>query len=125
MMGLRFSGLALTIGVALALAIGIWLLPRLIGPGGRVLSGEAEIGLPYRVELYTHCGLRHVEFDGSNWAISGVLGDGFNPPSSFNNPIDHGTVTLVTHVTAKYRSEFGDERTLTRDGGLPWVEGCL
>jgi len=104
---------------------GIWRAPW-IAPRGEALDGSPTIGVPYTVTLYTHCGLRHVEFDGSDWAISGVLDDGSgNPPSSFGNPVDRGTVTLLTHDTAVYRSERGEERALTRGGGLPWVEGCL
>ncbi len=90
----------------------------------RILNGEPIIGVPYRVTVYTHCGLRHVEFDHSDWAISGDLGDGVNPPPGFGNPVDQGTVTLTTHETATYRSEMGVERKLTRGGGLPWVQGC-
>jgi hypothetical protein len=123
-------GALLTLGVGMYLfgvytRTGIWPAPWVV-PHGEVLDGQPVIGVPYSVSLYTHCGLRHVEFDGFNWAISGVLSDGSgNPPNTFGNPTDHGTVRLVTRVTALYRSELGEERTLTRGGGLPWVEGCL
>ena len=93
---------------------------------GITLAGEPEIGVAYRVELYTHCGLRNVEFDGDRWAISGTLSDGSgNPPVGFNNPIDEGTVTLTAPDTAIYTSEFGERRELTRGDGLPPVVGCL
>jgi hypothetical protein len=90
-------------------------------------SGEsAQIGLQYAVTVLTHCGLRHVAFDGSTWAIEGVLDDGsMNPPDGFGNPEDHGSVVLQSHDTGTYRSEQGVERKLTRGGGLPQVEGCV
>jgi hypothetical protein len=95
-------------------------------PTGVTLDGEPEIGVAYRVTLYTHCGLRHVEFDGDRWAISGVLDDGSgNPPPGFNNPFDEGTITLTGPDTAVYTSEFGERRELTRGGGLPAVQGCM
>ncbi len=31
---------------------------------------------------------------------------------------------LITHDTATYRSQKGVERNLTRDAGLPSVQGC-
>lgn len=123
---MRFSIVVLAVGVLLAGAGCAWLLAPSATPTATALTGELAIGVPYNVSVYTHCGLRHVEFDGSNWAISGVLSDGsFNPPAGFGNPRDNGTVTLITRDRARYRSEFGEVRTLTRDGGLPWVEGCL
>ena len=93
---------------------------------GVALEGEPEVGVAYSVDLYTHCGLRHVDFDGAEWEISGLLSDGSgNPPEGFNNPIDHGTLTLMSEETAVYVSEFGERRELRRGGGLPSVEGCL
>ena len=89
-------------------------------------SGQpAQIGIRYAVTVYTHCGLRHVDFDGSTWAIEGVLDDGSgNPPDGFGNPFDRGSVVLQSHDEGVYRSELGVERKLTRGGGLPNVQGC-
>jgi hypothetical protein len=123
---MRLFGIILAAGLVLPVAGCDWLVPPSATPGGAVVTGEPAIGFPYPVTVYTHCGLRHVEFDGSDWQISGVLSDGsFNPPAGFGNPMDNGTVTLITHDRATYRSQYGELRTLTRGGGLPWVEGCL
>jgi hypothetical protein len=122
---MRFTGIVLGAWVVLTIAGCDWLIPPSAAPSGNLAGSEPAIGVPYPVSVYTHCGLRHVEFDGSNWEISGVLSDGsFNPPPGFGNPFDNGTVTLITYDRARYRSEFGMERMLTRGGGLPWVEGC-
>jgi hypothetical protein len=103
----------------------VWRAPW-VSPGGVVLEGQPQIGAAYRVTLNTHCGLRHVEFDGSEWGISGVLDDGSgNPPPGFANPSDEGTVTLTSPDSAVYLSELGEQRTLLRGTGLPAVEGCL
>ncbi len=116
---------AMSIAVYVAGNAGTWLGPSVAPPARpRILNGEPIIGVPYLVTVYTHCGLRHVEFDHSDWAISGDLGDGVNPPPGFGNPVDQGTVTLITHDTATYRSQKGVERRLTRDAGLPSVQGC-
>ena len=112
---------------------GIWLarsgvvpIPWAIPPRAIVLDGEPQIGAAYRVTVHTHCGLRNVEFDGSRWAISGVLDDGNgNPPDWFANPTDTGSVTLTGPNTAIYLNSMGVQRDLTRGNGLPPVEGCL
>jgi hypothetical protein len=122
---MRLTGIVLAAWVVLTMAGCDWLIAPSATRNGNPAGGEPAIGVPYPVSVYTHCGLRHVEFDGSNWAILGDLGDGSNPPAGFGNPFDNGTVTLITHDRARYRSEFGVERLLTRGGGLPWVEGCI
>jgi hypothetical protein len=105
--------------------LGAWQAPWIV-PSGIALSGEPDIGVSYNVEIYTHCGLRHVEFDGDRWGISGVLSDGHaNPPPGFGNPVDRGTITLTSSDTADYHSSFGEQRQLTRGDGLTPVAGCL
>lgn len=99
-------------------------VPVATGRPGQVLVGEPKIGVPYQVDVYTHCGLRHVEFGGSSWAIHDSLGDGANPPRDFGNPTDHGLITLTSPDEATYLSERGAVRTLTKGDGLAWVQGC-
>ena len=107
------------------MSVGLWRPPWVAE--GIALRGEPHIGVVYKVQIYTHCGLRHVEFDGDTWAISGVLTDdnGANPPPGFGNPVDLGTVTLRSADTAVYLSMYGEQRQLTRGGGLPEVAACL
>jgi hypothetical protein len=77
--------------------------------------GTAEIGVTYRYDLYTHCGLlsRPIVFDGSEWVIEGPYGDYWSP-EGFDNPEDHGTIVLDTEDTGTYRSSGGVERRITR-----------
>jgi hypothetical protein len=99
---------------------------QLTGPRVVVLEGEPQIGVAYRVSVYTHCGLRQVEFDGSEWGFSGPLSDGSgNPPPGFGNPSDEGSITLTSPDTAIYRTQFGERRELRRGTGLPYLEGCI
>ena len=93
---------------------------------GIALEGEPALGVACDVRIWTHCGLRHVEFDGDLWAISGVLDDGAaNPPDGFRNPFDDGVIVLRSHSTAVYYSQFGEQRDLSRGGGLPSEVGCM
>ena len=77
--------------------------------------GTAEIGVTYRYDLYSHCGLlsRPMVFDGSEWLIEGPTGDYWSP-EGFDNPVDHGTIVLDTENTGTYRSSGGVERRITR-----------
>jgi hypothetical protein len=114
------------LGVAVAAfaigVIGCSTLPR--NPNerrhGEVLTGEPHIGVEYEVDIYTHCGLGQIKFAGSFWAIQGSLGDGNgNPPPGFANPIDRGTIELLSDDEAIYRSQRGEERKLTKAAELP------
>ena len=125
--------LALLVGGASVWYVGTWATyedlwdaPWVV-PSGVELRGEPQLGVAYEVTVYTHCGLRHVEFDGDRWAISGVLDNGYSgsPPSTLDNPYDEGTVTLTSRDSAIWHSHYGERRELTRGGGLPDVEGCL
>ncbi len=76
-------------------------------------SGHADLGVAYRFQLYTHCGLdapTAMDFDGSFWDPMGPgpASDGSrNPPSGYGNPIDQGTITLISPTRAQYRSHTG------------------
>jgi hypothetical protein len=94
-------------------------------PTGITLEGEPEIGVAYRVKVFTHCGFRNVEFDGDWWA-SGNPPTGFEIASEFDPfGFDEGTVTLTSPDTAFYTSEFGARRELTRGDGPPPAFQCL
>lgn len=122
---LALVGVGVWYGGVWATRAQVWRAPW-VAPVGVDLEGEPEIGVAYTVTVFTHCGLRHVDFDGSEWGISGPLSDGSgNPPHGFANPDDTGTVTLTSPDTAIYVSELGERRTLTRGTGLPHQEGCI
>jgi hypothetical protein len=63
-------------------------------------SGRVSLGVTYRFQAYTHCGLGWpgtVDFDGSFWDLiaSSQAADG--------NVIDPGTMTLISPTLTQYR----------------------
>lgn len=85
--------------------------------GGKYLfhpsSGSVIQGVVYRFRLYTHCGLDNsvsLDFDGAFWDPIGpkATSDGSGtPPQGFGNPFDNGTIQLLQHDLAQYRSQSG------------------
>lgn len=74
-------------------------------------AGLAEIGVRYRHNLYTHCGIRYANFDGRRWLADPILTGigGVNPPPGWGNPSDPGTMELVTRDRAIFLSSSGEQ----------------
>jgi hypothetical protein len=93
-------------------------------------SGRASLGVSYQFQLYTHCGLdwpQAMDFDGSFWDPigPGPASDGNgNPPVGFGNPIDRGTITLISPALAQYRSSNGTVMQWRRHPGPQISGGC-
>ena len=93
-------------------------------------SGRVSVGLTYRFHLYTHCGLDWplaMDFDGSFWSPvgPGPASDGNgNPPAGLGNPIDRGTITLISPSLAQYRSSTGAVMQWSRHPGPQISGGC-
>ena len=67
-----------------------------------------EIGVPYRIELHTHCGIDFwTRFDGSFWDAVHHNNNTGNPPRGLGNPVDVGTMMLTSEDEAEYRSAAG------------------
>jgi len=80
------------------------------------LASSPEVGVPYAVELYTHCGVFGIEL-GSIWFAADpplVEGAG-NPPPGWGNPYQPGTVTLLTADEALFGDAVGHEVRLSAD----------
>jgi len=94
-------------------------------------SGRASRGVSYQFQLYTHCGLDWplaMDFDGSFWDPigPGPASDGNgNPPVGFGNPIDRGTITLISPTLAQYRSSSGTMMQWRRHPGPQISGGCM
>jgi hypothetical protein len=85
-----------------------------------------KVGVPYRIEFYTHCGIDFwTRFDGSYWDAVGYDNSSGNPPPGLGNPYDFGTMTLLSHKEAQYVSESGKVIRLTRTADRPKGMGCL
>jgi hypothetical protein len=93
-------------------------------------SGRVSLGVTYRFQLYTHCGLNYpqaMDFDGSFWDPigPGSVSDGNgNPPNGFGNPIDRGTITLISPTMAQYRSSMGTVMQWRRHPGPQFSGAC-
>lgn len=94
-------------------------------------SGRVSLGVSYQFQLYTHCGLdwpQAMDFDGSFWDPigPGPASDGNgNPPVGFGNPIDRGTITLISPTLAQYRSSTGTMMQWRRHPGPQISGGCM
>jgi hypothetical protein len=63
------------------------------------ISAPVEMGVPYRFDLYIHCGVDHTtDFDGSFWDAVGPTEGDDSPRRSFEDPVDEGVMTLVSQT---------------------------
>jgi len=91
-------------------------------------SGHVTQNVAYQFRLYTHCGLNNPtgpDFDGSFWESAGAADDGSgNPPPGFGNPIDNGTMRLLSANLAEYRSSQGVTVRFSRHSGSKVASPC-
>ena len=70
-------------------------------------------GMAY--QLYTHCGIDWTRIDGTFWRARHSLSNGHgNPPRGWGNPVQVGTLNMLSRTTAKFTSIAGNvafERT--------------
>jgi hypothetical protein len=91
--------------------------------GVNTKKGGLEVGVPYRIDLYTHCGIDFwTRFDGNYWDAVGYDNGTGNPPEGLGNPYDRGTMTLLSEDVAEYVSRSGKlirfERAADRPEGM-------
>jgi hypothetical protein len=85
-----------------------------------------EVGVPYRIDLYTHCGIDFwTRFDGSYWDAVGYDNSSGNPPEGLGNPYDHGSMTLLSEKEARYVSQSGKVIRFTRAAERPKGMACF
>ena len=71
------------------------------GPG-------VEVGTAHPYELYVHCGIRDVRFDGRLWMADPMLSDGSgNPPPDWTADDSRGTMQLVNDDLAVFTADSG------------------
>ena len=79
------------------------------GEVGAVPS-PARVGVEYRLDLYTHCGIRGADVGGVWFAADPPLIEtGGNPPAGWGNPYQRGTLRLETADEAVFRDDLGHE----------------
>lgn len=83
-------------------------------------SARVEEDVPYRIDVYTHCGLDHLlDFDGSFWEVT----QGPEAPE-LGDPEDEGVITLESEDRAVYRSSTGATFELRRLEGPREIYLC-
>jgi hypothetical protein len=99
--------------------------PRVVTVADTEKAG-LTLGVTYRIELYTHCGIDFwTRFDGSYWDAVGYNNNSGNPPKRLGNPVDLGTMTLVSENESQYVSESGEVIRLVRAAKRPKRMDCL
>ena len=80
------------------------------------LPATPEVGVPYLVDLYTHCGVFGIEAGGVWFAADPPLVEGAgNPPAGWGNPYQPGSLTLLTATEAVFADAVGHEVRLAAD----------
>jgi hypothetical protein len=99
---------ATAMAVAMAMACGG---PPPAGDGG-VARVEAGHTVSYR--LFTHCGVRSANVNGTTFFAQPPLDDGSgNPPAGWGNPYDDGSLTLVDEHDVVFRDPAGHTARFT------------
>jgi hypothetical protein len=85
-------------------------------PVGGALPASPEAGVAYSVDLSTHCGVRGLEIGGVWFAADPPLvEEGGHPPAGWGNPLQPGTVTLLSATEAVFTDDLGHEVRLRAD----------
>jgi hypothetical protein len=88
------------------------------GAGADVAPPQGVDSTPVAFELYTHCGIHELSFDGGWYErTGGALDDGSgNPPAGWDNPYQAGTLTR-SGTTVVFTDRFGHRETFVlREG---------
>jgi hypothetical protein len=86
---------------------------------GSVLSvpGSPAVGVANRVDLHTHCGVLGIEIAGVWFAADPPLvEEGGHPPPGWDDPDQHGTLTLTSPDEAVFTDDAGHEVRLRSTG---------
>lgn len=77
-------------------------------PTAAAPSAAAPTSIPY--ELYTHCGIDEARIGSTYFEAETPLSDGSaNPPPGWDNPTQHGTMTLLSPTAAVFTDPAGHE----------------
>lgn len=79
-------------------------------------SKPAQLGLPYRFVVATHCGIDWaIDFDGTFWGPAPEDARAYRRGNlDLRQPSDRGTMTLLSDARAEYRSKSGSVITYQR-----------
>jgi hypothetical protein len=77
--------------------------------------GAVLPGTPVRYVLYTHCGIRGADIGGVWFAAEPALVEEYGPPPGWGNPVQPGTLTLLSATAAVFTDHAGHEVRLRAD----------
>ena len=81
-------------------------------PAG-ALPAHPEVGVPYLLDLYTHCGVFGADVGGTWFALDPPLvAAPAGPPAGWGNPDQPGTLVLTSRDEAVFTDEVGHELVL-------------
>ncbi|MEU2118106.1 hypothetical protein ABZ567_21260 [Streptomyces sp. NPDC016459] len=87
--------------VALTLAAGVL-------AGCARADEDVNTGRTVPFDLYTHCGIREARIGSTYFEAETPLSDGSgNPPAGWDNPIQHGTMSLNSETEAIFTDDAG------------------
>jgi hypothetical protein len=76
------------------------------------LPAAPEVGVPYALDLYTHCGVLGTDVGGTWFAADPPLVEEYGPPLGWGNPEQPGTLTLTAPDEAMFTDDLGHEVVL-------------
>ncbi|MGW2558766.1 hypothetical protein ACWCXB_05850 [Streptomyces sp. NPDC001514] len=100
--------------IVLTLAVGALTGCAGAGDGGAavVRRDAAASGREMPFDLYTHCGIDEARIGSTYFEAETPLSDGAgNPPEGWDNPTQHGTMTLKSATEAVFTDDAGHEVT--------------
>jgi hypothetical protein len=72
-------------------------------------SSASPAAEPFAYDLSTHCGIREARIGSTYFAADHPLVVEFRAPASWDNPEQHGTMTLLSPSRAVFRDDPGHE----------------
>ena len=131
----RVRKLALGVGIMLLLGLGAAMLGAFGAPADLMAhfpggvrpalaeSERAEVGVSYRFQLPTHCGVEYAFFDDRWWNASTQLYENqarMDPPPGWGNPTEFGTMRLLSQDEAQFVGDSGNKAHFaSRSEGSP------
>lgn len=106
---LRWGGLPIAVVVAVVLAAcGSGTAAHVTQPAGPSRPAAATVGSAQPYRIYTHCGIDEARIGSRYFEAVHPLSDGQgNPPPSWGNPYQQGTMTLLSPSKAVFRDDAG------------------
>jgi hypothetical protein len=97
------------------------------GPFSPTTDPTLKVGESSAYSLYTHCGILSITANGHTYYAQPPLSDGSgNPPPGWGNPVDEGTVKMISEHVIEFHDAAGHKASFTDTplGATPNVPIC-